>query len=94
MDPAWRGRGVGTALLQAAEAWARERGATRMTLGLDVFNTGAQRTTLTVGVAAGIHDWYRSTILEDDAGGVGTDATLAVRGAEIVTLGGRRSKAG
>ncbi|HJP89135.1 MAG TPA: GNAT family N-acetyltransferase [Candidatus Limnocylindrales bacterium] len=43
VDPAWRGRGVGTALLRAAEAWARERGATRMTLGLDAFNTGALR---------------------------------------------------
>ena len=43
VDPSWRGRGVGTALLQAAEAWARERGATRMTLGLDAFNAGALR---------------------------------------------------
>lgn len=43
VDPAWRGRGVGTALLRAAEAWARERGATRMNLGLDAFNTGALR---------------------------------------------------
>lgn len=40
---AWRGHGVGTALLQAAEAWARDRGATRMSLGLDAFNTGALR---------------------------------------------------
>jgi aminoglycoside 6'-N-acetyltransferase len=43
VDPGWRGRGVGTALLRAAEAWASERGATRMTLGLDAFNTGALR---------------------------------------------------
>jgi aminoglycoside 6'-N-acetyltransferase len=43
VNPAWRGRGVGTALLQAAEAWGRERGATRMALGLDAFNTGALR---------------------------------------------------
>lgn len=43
VDAGWRGRGVGTALLTAAEAWAREHGATRMTLGLDAFNTGALR---------------------------------------------------
>lgn len=43
VDPGWRGRGVGTALLDAAEAWARERGAERMSLGLDAFNTGALR---------------------------------------------------
>ena len=43
VDAGWRGRGVGTALLQAAEDWARERGATRMALGLDAFNAGALR---------------------------------------------------
>jgi aminoglycoside 6'-N-acetyltransferase len=39
----WRGHGVGTALLQAAETWARERGAERMSLELDAENTGALR---------------------------------------------------
>lgn len=39
----WRGHGVGTALLQAAESWARERGAERMSLDLDADNTGALR---------------------------------------------------
>jgi alpha-mannosidase len=57
------------------------------------FNTAAQPTRLTVGAAAGIGGWYRSTILEDDAGSLGTDATLSVRGAEIVTVGGRRGVA-
>lgn len=41
--PDWRGRGVGTALLDAAEDWARAHGAERMVLDLDVHNTGAQR---------------------------------------------------
>ena len=41
--PAWRGLGVGTALLQAGEAWAREQGAERMSLWVDGFNTGARR---------------------------------------------------
>jgi aminoglycoside 6'-N-acetyltransferase len=41
--PELRGRGVGTALLAAAEAWARQHGAERMMLDLDVNNAGAQR---------------------------------------------------
>jgi aminoglycoside 6'-N-acetyltransferase len=41
--PEWRGRGVGTALLAAAEDWARSQGAERMMLDLDVNNAGAQR---------------------------------------------------
>ena len=41
--PEWRGRGVGTALLAAAEDWARAHGAERMILDLDVHNEGAKR---------------------------------------------------
>lgn len=41
--PEWRGRGVGTALMLAAEDWARAHGAERMVLDLDVANTGARR---------------------------------------------------
>jgi aminoglycoside 6'-N-acetyltransferase len=41
--PGWRGRGVGTALMRAAEDWARAQGAERMVLDLDVHNEGAQR---------------------------------------------------
>jgi GNAT superfamily N-acetyltransferase len=32
VDPAWRSRGVGKALLDAAKGWARERGATHLEL--------------------------------------------------------------
>src|SRR6476661_3746114 len=39
----WRGRGVGTALMAAAEDWARARGATRMILDLAAANEGARR---------------------------------------------------
>ena len=41
--PDWRGRGVGSALMRAAEDWARAQGAERMVLDLDANNTGAQR---------------------------------------------------
>jgi len=43
VSPGWQGRGLGTALLKAAEAWARERGATRMQLHVTAANTGAVR---------------------------------------------------
>lgn len=47
--PEWRGRGVGTALLAAAEHWARSQGAERMVLDLDVHNEGALRLYRRVG---------------------------------------------
>jgi aminoglycoside 6'-N-acetyltransferase len=43
VSPDWRGRGVGSALMRAAEDWARGQGAERMVLDLDANNTGAQR---------------------------------------------------
>ena len=39
----WRGRGVGQALMAAAERWARERGASRMVLDMSAENDGALR---------------------------------------------------
>jgi aminoglycoside 6'-N-acetyltransferase len=39
----WRGRGVGTALMDAAETWARGHGASRMILDLAAANSGAKR---------------------------------------------------
>lgn len=42
VDPAWRGRGVGQALLGFVEAVARERGACKLTLEVLSGNRGAQ----------------------------------------------------
>jgi GNAT superfamily N-acetyltransferase len=41
VDQVWRGRGVGRALLAAAEAWARGRGAVRLALLADETNLPA-----------------------------------------------------
>ncbi|HET9596473.1 MAG TPA: GNAT family N-acetyltransferase [Anaeromyxobacteraceae bacterium] len=43
VEAAWRGRGAGQSLLSAAEAWARERGATRLQLLADRENAPALR---------------------------------------------------
>jgi GNAT superfamily N-acetyltransferase len=43
IEPAERGRGAGRALLEAIEAWARSRGATRMQLLADRENVAALR---------------------------------------------------
>ncbi len=41
--PAWRGRGIGTALIEAAEALARERRISQIRVTVDARNDGAQR---------------------------------------------------
>jgi ribosomal protein S18 acetylase RimI-like enzyme len=41
VDPAWRGRGVARALLDTAVAWARERGAHTVGLGVNSANRAA-----------------------------------------------------
>ncbi len=43
VDPAWRGRGVAGALLESAIAWARERGAHTVGLGVNCANGAAVR---------------------------------------------------
>jgi aminoglycoside 6'-N-acetyltransferase len=40
---AWRGQGIGGALMRAAEAWALEHGATRVVLDMSAANAGARR---------------------------------------------------
>ncbi len=43
VDQAWRGRGVGGALVQAAIDWSRQRGAHKLTLQVWPHNHGARR---------------------------------------------------
>ncbi|HHX65011.1 MAG TPA: GNAT family N-acetyltransferase [Chloroflexi bacterium] len=40
--PDWRGRGIGRALMEAAESWARTRGAKSVELTVWEFNVGAR----------------------------------------------------
>lgn len=99
--PQARGRGVGTALMLAAEDWARAHGADRMELGLDAANDGALRLYERLGYEVTGHSMEKAIV--PDAGalaaatvGVQPTATSAgstpVRGAvatlrgELVTL--------
>jgi GNAT superfamily N-acetyltransferase len=50
--PAWRGQGSGRALMEAAEAWARQRGATGLALNVWEFNASALRFYETLGYSA------------------------------------------
>jgi ribosomal protein S18 acetylase RimI-like enzyme len=50
--PAWRGRGVGRALLARAEAFAREQGAPWLGIGVMAENDGARRLYERLGFAA------------------------------------------
>ena len=43
VDPEARGRGVGRALLEAAEAWGRDRGCTAASLSVTAGNSPAER---------------------------------------------------
>ena len=47
--PAWRGRGIGRALLARGETYARTRGAERLRIGVLARNEGARRLYLTSG---------------------------------------------
>ena len=42
VETAWRGRGVGRALIEAAEAWARERGHREIASDAEVDNRGSR----------------------------------------------------
>lgn len=66
VDPAWRGHGVGTALLLAAEDWARAHGAERMELGLDAANAGALRLYERLGYV--VHGHSMDKVIEPDPG--------------------------
>lgn len=43
VDPDWRGRGVGAALMAALEAWARQRGFREIASDAESDNVGSQR---------------------------------------------------
>jgi aminoglycoside 6'-N-acetyltransferase len=76
--PEWRGRGVGTALLRAAEAWARARGVERMTLDVDAANDAALRLYERVGYRVWSHEMDKA--IEPDPAAV--DPPELVRNAD------------
>lgn len=51
VDPDWRGRGVGRALIRAAEAWARERGYHEFASDAELHNIGSQHAHVALGFA-------------------------------------------
>jgi GNAT superfamily N-acetyltransferase len=58
--PEWRGQGCGRALMAAAEAWAREQGATGLALNVWEFNAGALRFYETLGYGAFSRNLWKS----------------------------------
>jgi len=52
VHPAWRSRGIGNRILDAAKAWARERGATHLELDSALARTDAHRFYEREGAAA------------------------------------------
>ena len=73
-----RGQGVGTALLEAGETWARAHGAERMQLSLDSANAGALRLYERLGYE--IHGHEMDKVIEPDPGT--TDEPGVVRNAD------------
>jgi aminoglycoside 6'-N-acetyltransferase len=73
-----RGRGIGTALMLAAEEWARAHGAERMDLGLDAANTGALRLYERLGYE--VHGHSMSKVIEPDP--ASSDAADVIRNAD------------
>ena len=47
--PRYRRRGVGAALVEAAEEWARDRGLTEIASDTEIHNTGSQQAHLAIG---------------------------------------------
>ena len=67
--PGWRGRGIGTQLIRAAEDAARRRGFDRIVLGVGVDNSDAKRLYQRLGYV----DWGRGPVVArwTEADGVG-----------------------
>ncbi len=87
--PDWRGRGVGTALMRAAEDWARAHGAELMMLNLDASNSGALRLYERLGYE--VHAFEMDKAIEPDSAAV--DAPDVVRNADgepVPTLEGEQ----
>ena len=87
--PDWRGRGVGTALLRAAEDWARSQGAERMVLDLNAANDGALRLYERLGYA--VHSLDMDKPITPDPSAVDAPDVVRNRDGEIVpTLHGQQ----
>jgi GNAT superfamily N-acetyltransferase len=60
MLSAWRGQGIGRTLMEAAEAWARQHGATRLVLNVWEFNAPALRFYESLGYSAFSHNMWKA----------------------------------
>jgi len=81
--PDWRGRGVGTALMRAGEAWGRRHGASRMVLDLAVQNDAARRLYERLGYE--VHGLLMDRVIGEEPGEAGTRETeeLSLRGSLV-----------
>lgn len=87
--PDWRGRGVGTALMLAAEDWARANGAERMILDLNAANAGALRLYERLGYE--VHSLDMDKAIEPDSSAVDAPDIVRNHDGEIVpTLRGEQ----
>lgn len=87
--PGWRGRGVGTALMRAAEDWARAHGAERMVLDLNSANAGALRLYERLGYT--VHSLDMDKRIEPDPAVVDAPDVIRNRdGAIVPTLRGEQ----
>jgi aminoglycoside 6'-N-acetyltransferase len=84
--PDWRARGVGTALMLAAEDWARAQGAERMILDLDANNTGALRLYERLGYE--VHGHQMDKPLDPEPGAAVPEAGRDEVGDAVPTLEG------
>ena len=80
--PDWRGRGVGTALMRAAEDWARAHGAERMVLDLNAANEGALRLYERLGYE--VHSLDMDKPIEPDPSAVDAPDVVRNQDGEIV----------